>query len=120
MKYLLSVAVLAAFSLPAFAQTIIPTTPDISIGNTSTVDVVIPGGRANYVAVKNDCTDVVYFDLGGALGNKTSSTQDERDFGLRLGSGESFSGSFKLAGSFEASASSGASGSCTFTVVLGR
>ncbi len=121
MKYLL-IAAVAAFSLPAYSQTIIPTTPDISIGNTATLDIAIPGRRANFVAIKNDCSDVVYFDLNGALLGRAASPAgvNARDFGLRLDTAESFSGRFKLSGSIEASASSGASGACTFTVVLGR
>lgn len=114
MKLPIAAAVfVAAFFLPAHAQQVIPSTPDISIGATSTLDVGIPGRRANWIALKNDCADEVYFDLRGAR------DRDAQKFPLRLDTGESFSGSFNLAGSIEASASSGASGACTFTVVFG-
>jgi len=91
-KYLSVAVILAAFSLPAHGQQVVPTTPDISVTNTATLDIPIPGGRANWIALKNDCADELYFDLRGAR-------DGAQNHPLRLDTGESFSGSFRLSGS---------------------
>jgi len=110
---------LGAVSFSAHAQQVVPSTPDISIGATSTLDVGIPGGRANWVHLQNQCADTaIYFDLRGARDRAANI------FPLRLPAAtspdSSFQANFTLAGSIEASASSGASGTCTFTVLFGR
>ena len=100
-----------AFSAEPF--TAIPTTPDISVGASSTVDVIIPGGRADFFAIKNDCSDSVYFSI------YRSSTTVENDYFLRLDSGEAFDADMIVFG-IGASAAAGNTSTCTFTIMLGR
>ena len=100
-----------AFSAEPF--TAIPTTPDISVGASSTVDVIIPGGRADFFAIKNDCSDSVYFSI------YRSSTTVENDYFLRLDANEAFDADMIVFG-IGASAAAGNSSTCTFTLMLGR
>jgi len=100
-----------AFSADPY--TVIPSTPDISVGASSTVDVAIPGGRADFFAIKNDCSDSVYFSI------YRSTTTEENDYFLRLDSNESFTADMIVFG-IGASAASGNTASCTFTLILGR
>ncbi len=100
-----------AFSAEPFTAS--PTTPDISVGASSTVDVIIPGGRADFFAIKNDCSESVYFSI------YRSSTTVENDYFLRLDSGEAFDADMIVRG-IGASAAVGNSSTCTFTLMLGR
>ena len=100
-----------AFSAEPF--TVIPTTTDISVGASSTVDVIIPGGRADFFAIKNDCSSTLYFSI------YRSSTTTESDYFLRLDTNESFTADMIVFG-IGASAASGNSAACAFTLILGR
>ena len=100
-----------AFSADPY--TVIPSTPDISVGASSTVDVVIPGGRADFFAIKNDCSSTLYFSI------YRSTTTTESDYFLRLDSDESFTADMIVFG-IGASAAAGNSAACLFTLILGR
>ncbi|KKM87889.1 hypothetical protein LCGC14_1264330 [marine sediment metagenome] len=100
-----------AFSAEPF--TVIPTTVDISVGASSTVDVIIPGGRADFFAIKNDCSSTLYFSI------YRSSTTTESDYFLRLDTNESFTADMIVFG-IGASAAVGNTASCAFTLILGR
>jgi len=122
MRKLLLGAALAALSVgSAGAQqtfnelyTSIPTTPDIAVTASATTEVFVPGGVATWVAVKNDCSRTLYFDLRGAPNTVTG-----RAYGLRLGSLESYSGPFRVH-SIGVSPASGDTTACTFTLQLGQ
>jgi len=115
-----------AGSAAAHAQMqVLPSTPDISItvGATTSIQVPGPGGAAagsapqpaNWISIKNDCADAVYFDLSpppiaAAAGD---------DYGIRLNSGETFTGSFAMFDVIGASPAAGNTVACTVTVVFG-
>lgn len=82
-------------------------TPDMSVSSNSSADFVLPiPGGADYIAIKNDCTNTLYFNL-------SPTTKDATDYGLRLDAAQSFSGPFKV---YTVSASNSSSAACTFTM----
>ena len=110
----LAILLLAA---PAYAQgtsyLIRNSTPDISVTSTATIEVFRQsGGPASTFAIKNDCSDTLYFAVNN--GGWTVS-----DYFLRLEANESFSGrAFRLY-TLMASPDSTGSATCTFTLILG-
>lgn len=95
-------------------------TPDISVGQSSTLDVAIPGGRiARWISLRNDCSSPLYFSLVGTPRPMSSATSSTRP-PLRLGNGESFTGHLDLRGSIMASADVAATAACTFTVIFAK
>ena len=69
MKYWLLAAVLVTSSCYAHARgmRIIDSTPDIAVDAATSIDIVIPGGLADYVFIQNDCVAPVYFGFQPAL-----------------------------------------------------
>ena len=88
----------------------VPSTPDIAVTASATADFPIQGGRVTWLYLKNDCSDVLYFDLRGA--------RDANPYPLRLGSAEMFTAEIGVY-SVGVSPSAGA-GACTFTVIFAR
>jgi ABC-type Fe3+-hydroxamate transport system substrate-binding protein len=113
----LAVLTLAACgSLPAFAQTAtplfpLPSTPNIAIGNTATLAVVVPQGPARYVFVRNDCTQDLIFDLRGARDAAANL------FPLRLKTNQEFATNMQVM--VVAASAGNAASSCTFTLQFG-
>lgn len=113
---------LAIFFLasPAFAESWqqIPSTPDITVAASSTVEVVLPS-KVRFVAVKNDCSSDLYFRFTG----KSMEKQSETALGLgdnypvRLKADQSFS--LPIVTHNVGASNSGAS-TCTFTLFLGK
>ncbi|MBS4050725.1 MAG: hypothetical protein KGZ69_05940 [Methylomonas sp.] len=106
-------ALMAAHSIAMAQMIALPSTPDISVGATSTGSIVVPGGPASFVSIKNDCADALYFDLRGARDAAAN------DYPLKLELGESFTGNIAIT-SLGVSAESGATVTCTFTVQFAR
>ena len=113
-KLLLALLILSA---PAYGQRwqMVPSTPDISVSATSTLDVVFTEYRNNktiggvdWVSIKNDCADTLYFALRPPHTSKSAT-----DYPLRLGPGESFSVEAFVA---SIGASNDNSSACTFTL----
>jgi len=103
-------------AVPAQAQSLKmqPSTPDMSVTGTATAHFNIIGHlgvAAQWFAIKNDCTQPLYFDL-----------RDQRDGaavqrGLKLKAGESFSMRAQL-NALVASPDSDGGAACTFTLML--
>ena len=116
-------AFLAALLLaPATAAqvSIHSSTPDIRIDSTATADIAVPGGvGATWLYVKNDCQSVIYFDLNRPAGGRDASNA----YPIRLGTGETFSGAFRLGtviGASHGATKETETTQCTVTVVFGR
>ena len=88
-------------------------TPDISVSSTATATIPAPDGTAEWVSIKNDCADALYFDL--RQGRDDSANR----FPLRLELGETFTAAIRL-NAVSVSAESSASGTCTFTIQFAR
>lgn len=105
----------ALWAWPAKSEQVIyqtvPSTPDIPVTAGATSVWNVPGGRASFVWIKNDCTGDLYFDLNPKANGDVSHP-------IRLKTGEEFRGSFNIGavgvtpGTF--------TGACTFTVQFGR
>lgn len=87
------------------AMIVQPSTPDNSIGATTSADFQLPGAPWHWIAIKNDCATALYFDLRSVAANA--------DFDLRLEPAESFSGSFAV---YTVAVSNDGSSACTFTI----
>ena len=114
-----------AISAPALAQsntrpsiTPMKSTPDQTVTATATRDVVFPM-MVEYIAIKNECSSDLYFDLGGYDMSGSAFTSSPNAYSLRLGSSEAFSGFWRTR-SIGVSPASGNTTSCTFTIVVGK
>ena len=107
-------AILYAGAIQAQTLQTVPSTPDIAVTATATMEVTFNHiqGPARFVAIKNDCSDTLYFDLRRAPDGNTN------NYPLRLGSGESFNIHMNI---YTVGASPAAGNSaCTFTLILGE
>lgn len=111
MKYL--VVLICLLAGPAMAFQTIGSTRDISVTASATADFPVPGGRANWIWIKNDCSDDLYFDLHG-----TDRVADAFEYPLRLKQAEAIELEMRVA-AIGVSPAAGA-GACTFTVIFGR
>ncbi|KKL84519.1 hypothetical protein LCGC14_1963850 [marine sediment metagenome] len=91
----------------------LPSTPDISITGTATAEYIfdLVFGRADHIAIKNDCQFPIWFAL------RPGRNPDAIQFNLLLNSGEAWSGPFR---SFSIAASGDGANNCTFTLQLGK
>ncbi len=104
-------AALWALTQPGWAFSPLPSTPDIAVASNATADIAIPGQRADWVFIRNDCAGDVYFDLRDARDGATN------DHPLRLAQDQQFSAEMTLFGAIEASPAGGNS-ACTITVIF--
>ena len=114
MRYLALILSLLAF--PAQAQWLmIPSTPDISVSNASTLDVrfidrsnnaTIP--QVDWLSIKNDCSDTLYFAL-----RPPHEAKSALDYPLRLAPGETFTIEARIT---SIGVSNDNSSACTFTM----
>ena len=111
---LISVALFFFFALPAMALQTVPSTRDILLTGAATANFAVPGGRASFVSIKNDCADDIYFDIYGI----SRSPDDTFQYPIRLKGGESFSMTTPI--NSVGASPAGALTTCTFTIIFGR
>ena len=94
--------------------------PDIRIDSTATAEIAVPGGfGATWLYVKNDCQSAIYFDLNPPAGGADGSNA----YPIRLDTGETFSGAFRLGsviGASHGATKDAETTQCTVTAVFGR
>ena len=116
MRYL--ALILSLLSVPANAQAIwqlVPSTPDISVSSTATLDIVFTERLSNatirnveWVSLKNDCSDTLYFAL-----RPPHEAKSALDYPIRLAPGESFTVEARIS---SIGVSNDNSSACTFTL----
>jgi len=106
-----------AATSPANSQVVhyrtLAVTPDLSVGSDATASFTLEpyaGSGVDHIAIKNDCTTSMHFNLSG----------DGDTYPIKLNGGESFSGPFKV---YTVRVSNDTTAACTFTLqpsVIGR
>ncbi len=79
-------ALVLAFPANAQRWYTAPSTPDISVSATSTADFSFSRPSVDWVAIKNDCSDTLYFGLA-----PPNVTHTPGDYPIRLEPGETYS-----------------------------
>lgn len=118
MRTFMLAALCAAFLVSAAqAQTFqtVLSTPDISVTATATIEVTLNHvrGGVDWVAIKNDCAEDLYFDL------RDVRDASARQYPLRLAQDNSFSAQMRVY-SIQASPAAGNTVTCTFTLIMGK
>ncbi len=103
-------AFMAALFLPlaVWGQSlnVVATTADVTVAGSVTSSVTFPGGPIDWISIKNECSDDVYFDIAG-----------RQDYPVRLSTSESFTAHMKT---FSVGVSNGGNSTCTFSIAAGR
>ena len=94
---------------------VIPSTNDLTVTASATARFPIPGKRANWVWIRNDCATDLYFDLNPKVADSSGLATE---YPIRLAQDQIFSGYLQVA-SIGVSPASGTV-SCTFSLQAGR
>ncbi len=106
----------AVWAFPAFAFAPLSSTQDISVTDSGSTTIAIPGRQAGYIFLQNDCSGDVLFDLRG---ERDATTTSQR-WPLRLATDQQFSAEMTLFGAVSATLSGETAGPCTITVIFGN
>ena len=101
-------AFLLAFPASAERWLTAKSTPDISVSATSTADFSFSRPSVDWIAIKNDCSDTLYFGLAPPNNTRTS-----LDYPIRLEPGETYSAEAYVR---SVGASNDNAVACTFTL----
>lgn len=104
------------FAQIASAQSLVqyPTTPDFSVSQSSPTTIDL-GIWSDWIWIRNHCATSVYFHFNPDPDQSTTGD----NYAIRLGQNEEFKGPFRVH-SVGASPGSDATGSCNFSIVIGR